>query len=197
MIVTKIKRVAVFCSSSETRPEYKKLARKLGTRLALEGFDLVFGGGDQGLMGIVADAVSSHGGKVIGITTEHLSGKENKEAHHITEISPNMHVRKQRMFEEADAIVNIAGGFGTMDEMFEAMTLRQIGEMNKPIFFLDISNSFFIEGLKGLMKTMVHAGTIQREDLKAIKMTSSIPTLLKYLHKDRELIYISRYTKEV
>ena len=190
----KIKKVAVFCSSSnEVRPEYKKLARKLGARLGAEGFDLVFGGGDQGLMGIVAEAAYEAGSNIIGITTEHLVGKENDEHHFITEICPDMHERKRRMFEEADALINIAGGFGTLDEMFEVMTLRQIGEWDKPIFYLDTPNAFFLEIIKGMINTMIYAKTIKEEDKNVMLMTTSMSELFKHLHGDKVLEYKSRY----
>lgn len=116
---------------------------RLAHALLHDGIALVYGGGNVGLMGIVADAVLAGGGEVIGVIPEQLV---NWEVAHkgVTrlEIVDSMHTRKARMFELADGFIALPGGFGTLDEMFEMLTWRQLGLGKKPCAFLD-SNGFW------------------------------------------------------
>ena len=136
--------VCVYCGSNAgARPVYAERATELGTRLAREGMAVVYGGGNVGLMGIVADAALAAGGEVIGVIPEQLVGWEV--AHRgLTrlEVVANMHERKKRMFDLADAFVALPGGFGTLDEMFEMLTWRQIGIADKPCAFLDVDGFY-------------------------------------------------------
>lgn len=135
-----MKYLCVYCgSNSGNRPVYAERAAALGRLLASEGLGLVYGGGNVGLMGIVADAVLEAGGEVIGVIPEQLVGMEV--AHRgVTrlEVVADMHTRKARMFQLADAFVALPGGFGTLDEMFEMLTWRQLGLGDKPCAFLDV-----------------------------------------------------------
>lgn len=160
--------VCVYCGSNNgARPVYAERAAALGTRLAAEGLALVYGGGNVGLMGVVADAVLAGGGEVIGVIPEQLVNLEV--AHRgVTrlDIVANMHERKKRMFDLSDGFVALPGGFGTLDEMFEMLTWRQLGIGDKPCAFLDVEG--FFSPLVAMMDRMVeerflHAG--QREDL--------------------------------
>ena len=166
--MTAIRSVCVYCGSNAgSRPVYAERAMVLGTRLAQQGLALVYGGGNVGLMGIVADAVLAAGGEVIGVIPEQLVGWEV--AHRgVTrlEVVANMHERKARMFDLSDAFVALPGGFGTLDEMFEMLTWRQLGIGDKPCAFLDVDG--FYEPLIAMMDRMVaedflHAD--QRRDL--------------------------------
>ena len=160
--------VCVYCGSNAgSRPVYAERAAALGTRLAQEGFALVYGGGNVGLMGVVADAALAAGGEVVGVIPEQLVNWEV--AHRgVTrlEVVANMHERKARMFDLSDAFVALPGGFGTMDEMFEMLTWRQLGLGDKPCAFLDVDG--FYAPLVAMMDRMVserflHAD--QRNDL--------------------------------
>ena len=160
--------VCVYCGSNAgSRPIYAERATALGKRLAQEGLALVYGGGNVGLMGIVADAALGAGGEVVGVIPEQLVGWEV--AHRgVTrlEVVANMHERKARMFDLSDAFVALPGGFGTMDEMFEMLTWRQLGLGDKPCAFLDVDG--FYAPLVSMMDRMVaerflHAE--QRNDL--------------------------------
>jgi uncharacterized protein (TIGR00730 family) len=160
--------VCVYCgSNSGNKPAYAERAVALGTRLAREQLALVYGGGNVGLMGIVADAALAAGGEVIGVIPEQLVGWEV--AHRgLTrlEVVANMHERKARMFDLSDAFVALPGGFGTLDEMFEMLTWRQLGLGDKPCAFLDVDG--FFAPLVAMMDRMVderflHAD--QRRDL--------------------------------
>jgi len=163
-----MKSVCVYCGSNAgSRPAYAQRAAELGTRLAREGLVLVYGGGNVGLMGIAADAALAAGGEVVGVIPEQLVGWEV--AHRgLTrlEVVGNMHERKMRMFDLSDAFVALPGGFGTMDEMFEMLTWRQLGLGDKPCAFLDVEG--FYAPLVAMMDRMVEERFLhvdQRRDL--------------------------------
>ncbi|GAB3331835.1 TIGR00730 family Rossman fold protein [Marilutibacter aestuarii] len=160
--------LCVYCgSNSGSRPAYTERAIALGTRLAADGIGLVYGGGNVGLMGAVADAVLEAGGEVTGVIPEQLVGWEV--AHRgVTrlEVVANMHERKARMFDIADGFVALPGGFGTLDEMFEMLTWRQLGIGNKPCAFLDVEG--FYAPLVAMIDRMVEERFLhpdQRADL--------------------------------
>ncbi|GAB3733469.1 TIGR00730 family Rossman fold protein [Luteimonas pelagia] len=163
-----LRTVCVYCGSNAgSRAVYAARAAELGTRLARDGVAVVYGGGNVGLMGIVADAALAAGGEVVGVIPEQLVGWEV--AHRgLTrlEVVDSMHARKARMFDLSDGFVALPGGFGTLDEMFEMLTWRQLGLGDKPCAFLDVEG--FFAPLVAMMDRMVderflHAD--QRRDL--------------------------------
>ncbi len=163
-----MKTICVYCGSNAgSKPVYTERAMALGDRIAKEGLSLVYGGGNVGLMGVVADAVLQAGGEVIGVIPQQLVDWEV--AHRgVTrlEVVNSMHERKARMFDLSDAFVALPGGFGTLDEMFEMLTWRQLGLGDKPCAFLDVDG--FYAPLMQMLDRMVaerflHAE--QREDL--------------------------------
>ncbi len=163
-----LRSVCVYCGSNAgSRPAYAERAAQLGERLAREGLTLVYGGGNVGLMGIVADAALAAGGEVVGVIPEQLVGWEV--AHRgVTrlEVVATMHERKARMFDLSDAFIALPGGFGTLDEMFEMLTWRQLGLGNKPCAFLDVDD--FYDPLIAMMDRMVAERFLhvdQRQDL--------------------------------
>jgi uncharacterized protein (TIGR00730 family) len=163
-----MKSLCVYCGSNAgNKPAYTERAIALGDRIAKEGLQLVYGGGNVGLMGIVADAVLAAGGEVIGVIPEQLVGWEvaHKGVTRL-EVVANMHERKKRMFDLADGFVALPGGFGTLDEMFEMLTWRQLGIGNKPCAFLDVEG--FYTPLMGMIDRMVEERFLhpdQRNDL--------------------------------
>jgi uncharacterized protein (TIGR00730 family) len=128
-------------------------ARRFGELLALDGVGLVYGGGSRGLMGAVATSVLDHGGHVTGIIPEFLQSREQtlKRAQEVI-VTPDMHVRKQTMFERADAFVALPGGIGTLEELVEQLTWAQLGRHKKPILILNIKG--FWDPLCGLLDHM-------------------------------------------
>ena len=133
-------RVCVFCGSrSGERPVYAETAVALGTLLAQRGFGLVYGGGNIGLMGLIADAALAAGGEVIGVIPQHLL--EREVAHtgltqlHVVD---SMHTRKALMADIADVFVAAPGGFGTLDELCEILTWAQLGLHGKPCGLLNV-----------------------------------------------------------
>ncbi len=135
-----IKSACIFCGSSANgAPVHYDVAREVSGLLVKAGITLVYGGGRVGMMGTIADAALAAGGKVIGYIPEHLH--EAEIAHQgLTEIHivPSMHVRKRHMFGRSDAFIVLPGGLGTLDELFEIMTWRQLHLHDKPILILDV-----------------------------------------------------------
>jgi len=147
--------LCVYCGSNAGgSPAYAEAAKALGTRLAKDGLRLVYGGGNVGLMGIIANAVLEAGGDVTGVIPGQLV--EWEVAHQgVTEliVVDSMHQRKQRMFELSDGFVALPGGFGTLDEMFEMLTWRQLGLSRKPCAFLDVDG--FWQPLMDMLERML------------------------------------------
>lgn len=132
--------VTVFCGSSPgVDPLYAEAARELGAGLARAGMNMVFGGGNVGLMGITAGAALAGGAHVTGIIPDFLRQRE-VEFPGLSEliVTDSMHTRKRRLFALGDAFVVMPGGLGTFDETFEILTWRQLGRHDKPIILCDI-----------------------------------------------------------
>ena len=132
--------VCVFCGAREGhKSAYRDAARSLGKSLAENGFRLVYGAGDVGLMGLTARAAQAAGGDIFGVIPQHLLqmevGKSDLTRFVVTE---SMHERKKVMFMNCDAIVVLPGGAGSLDEFFEVLTWRQIGLHEKPVYLLNI-----------------------------------------------------------
>jgi len=134
-----IKRICVYCGSGPgSDPAFVQAARAFGTVLAKHGIGLVYGGGSVGLMGEIANAVFEHGGEAIGIIPTFLKNREHANPRGNLIVTRDMHERKQRMFEEADAFVALPGGVGTLEEVVEQMTWAQLGRHKKPILLANI-----------------------------------------------------------
>lgn len=136
--------LCVYCSSSNDISEhYVVAARALGEGMARRGWGLVYGGGSVGLMGAVAVSVQAHGGRVVGIIPQALLDREVGflEADELI-VTTTMRERKQLMDERADAIVTLPGGFGTLEELLEMLTLRQLTYHDKPIVIVNLGGFF-------------------------------------------------------
>ena len=136
----KIWKICVYCGSGPgTDPAFVEAARAFGAVLAKNGIGLVFGGGAVGIMGELAQAVRHHGGEVTGIIPEFLVAREHalKGVHGLI-VTRDMHERKRKMFELADAFVALPGGVGTLEEIVEQMTWAQLGRHKKPILLANI-----------------------------------------------------------
>src|SRR5687768_11014666 len=135
-----LKTICVFCGGNAgVWPSYAENAIALGKELAARGLGLVYGGGSVGLMGVIAQSALAHGCAVVGIIPEHLTSEELM-GHPIGDliVVDTMHTRKAKMAALSDAFVAMPGGFGTLDELFEAVTWGQIGLHEKPIGLLNV-----------------------------------------------------------
>ncbi len=180
-----IRSVAVYCgSNSGSRPIYAERAGALARRLAKDGVSIVYGGGNVGLMGIVADAALEAGGEVVGVIPEQLVNWEV--AHRgLTrlEVVADMHTRKARMFDLSDAFVALPGGFGTLDEMFEMLTWRQLGLGDRPCAFLDIDG--FYSPLMSMLDRMVAERFLHPEQRTDLWHGDDIDAMLAWMRAYR------------
>lgn len=150
--------VCVYCGSRHgARASYAAAARALGRAIGSRGWQLVYGGGQVGLMGEVADATLASGGRVVGVIPESL--KRLEVGHlglHELHVVPTMHARKQLMAERADLFVALPGGIGTLEELYEVWTWRQLGYHDQPIGLLNVDG--YYDGLLRFMATSVEQG---------------------------------------
>ncbi len=138
-----MKRICVYCgSASGNSPIYREVAREFGHMLGSKGYELVFGGAASGTMKILADAVLAAGGRVIGIIPEKIIGEIAHDGLSELIVVESMHTRKRLMIEKSDIIVAMPGGFGTMDEIMEAFTWRQLEIHTNPCYFLNTAGYF-------------------------------------------------------
>ena len=174
-----MKNITVFCgSNSGFRTEYAEAARILARLFAGRNIRLVYGGGNVGLMGIIADELMKAGGEVIGIIPEAL---DKKEVGHraITELRVvgSMHERKAQMAELADGFIAMPGGIGTFEDFFEILTWAQLGFHKKPCAILNISG--YYDGLLTLCDTAVQEGFLRPAHRRLILEDSNPESLLE------------------
>jgi hypothetical protein len=164
----------VFCGAKAGGdPRWGQAARAFGEAAARRGWALVYGGGRVGLMGALADGAIAAGGEVIGVIPTTLMEREL--AHRglsRLEVVADMAVRKQRMIEISDAFAALPGGLGTLDELFEVLTLRQIGEHALPVALLNQDG--YWDALLAACRGMVDAGFVSPHDLDAMQVGASI-----------------------
>lgn len=156
--MTKITSLGVYCGSRYgNNGDFREAAARLGALLAERGIRLVYGGGKIGIMGDIADAVMAGGGKVTGIIPKHLEEIEvgHREIDDF-QVVPNMHERKRRMSEQSDGFVILPGGLGTLDELFETVTWKQLGLHDKPIVIADIAG--YWAPLSNMIESIIEAG---------------------------------------
>jgi uncharacterized protein (TIGR00730 family) len=170
--------VCVFCGSRPgADPAHAAAAAELGTALAAAGLRLVYGAGDVGLMGAVARAAIAAGGRTLGVIPGHLVPREARGRpygdHVVTE---TMHERKKVMFMNADAIVALPGGPGTLDELFEVLTWRQLGLHAKPVLLLNVDG--YWDPLLALLSHVVERGFADPGFLDYLRPHAHVPALM-------------------
>lgn len=183
-MATPSRSVCVYCGSRDgTDPAFRDAAQALGRGLADAGWQLVYGAGDVGLMGAVADAAQAGGGDTMGVIPVHLlpreGGKRDLTRFVVTE---NMHERKKVMFMNSHAIVVLPGGAGTLDEFFEVLTWRQIGLHEKPILLLNIAG--YWDPLLALIDSAIERGFAEPTLRGYIGAPDTVEACLARLHKD-------------
>ena len=178
----RIETVCVYCGSSIRVPDdFKQATREFGRILAARGCRLVYGGGRVGLMGLLADTVLEAGGKVVGIIPEHIQALEVEHSG-LTElhIVDSMHTRKRMMFERSDAFVALPGGLGTLDELVEIMTWRQLGLHDKPLVM--VSAADYWTPFQALLEHMIDAGFCRPEHRQLVRFVGSVDDVFDALH---------------
>ncbi|OCG78282.1 Rossman fold protein, TIGR00730 family [Gilliamella sp. Nev6-6] len=173
------KNICVFCGANDgSHFEYRTQAELLGKTLAEQNRRLIYGGGNKGLMGVIANSVLEHGGKVIGIIPKRLVEAET--AHHgITrlEIVDNMHQRKARLAELADSFIAMPGGTGTLEEIFEVWTAMQIGYHEKPVALFDVMR--FWQPMLNFLQHAVDEGFIRDSFYQTLIVSENSQSLLQ------------------
>lgn len=179
----KIRKICVYCGSGPgIDPAFIESARAFGAILAKNGVGLVFGGGSVGMMGAIAKSVLDHGGKVTGIIPEFLVAREHamRGADNLI-VTRDMHERKRKMFEMADAFVAMPGGIGTLEEVVEQMTWVQLGRHRKPILLANIKR--FWEPLCALIDHMKNLEFIRADLNFDLLAADAVEDILPKLQK--------------
>jgi len=179
--------LCVYCGSRQGSLEiYEQTAKAVGQWIGRHQGQLVYGGGNSGLMGIVALATQQAGGRVVGIIPHALAEKElardDCDEFHLVD---NMHQRKHMMAERADAFLALPGGIGTFEEFFEVWTWKQLGYHNKPIGLLNVDG--YYDGLLAFMDNTVNKDFVSEWQMALIHQSSDLDKLLPLLVQDAGL----------
>ena len=180
--MSKIKSIAVFCGSSSGKsPLYEEKANQLGRYLGTNHYHLVYGGGNIGLMGIVANAALAAGGDVTGVLPHFLNKKEvgHVELSNLILVD-SMHERKQKIEQLSDAFIAMPGGFGTLEEVCEMLTWAQLGLHQKPIGLYNING--FYDPLLSQLDQMVVEGFLKKQNRAMVLMDIEARNLVQSLH---------------
>lgn len=175
--------VCVFCGSrTGDHPEFVAAAKQFGRQLAAEGHTMVYGGGSTGIMGAIADAMLENNGCIIGVIPEHLAHVELMHAD-VTDmrITRNMHERKALMHELSDVYVTLPGGFGTMEELFEAVTWAQLELHARPIVLLNQHGLY--DGIVDLVASMTRRGFLSPKCQQLMTVVSTVDELIEWLQE--------------
>lgn len=183
-----MKNIAVYCGSSKGKDTtYSTAVRELGKTLVKNNITMVYGAGSVGLMGEIADEMLDSGGKVIGIIPQFLMDLEvGHNGLTKLEIVKDMHIRKARMIELSDGFIAMPGGFGTLDEIFEALTWSQLELHKKPIAFYNVDGYF--DKLLAFMNHMVHEGFLKEAYVKNLIVSSNPSELIQEMRQSATVV---------
>lgn len=176
-----IQSLCVFCGASTPKnPLYEQAMFDLAAGMAKRGIDLVYGGGRVGLMGAVAEGVINGGGKVIGVIPHQL---ERREVAHLgvaeLVVVDTMHERKAIMYDRSDAFACLPGGFGTMDEVMEILTWKQLGIHAKPVVFVNVNG--YYDHMRGMFDRMIEDGLLKSDYVPLYHFVDDVEGLFAYL----------------
>ncbi|MEQ1748618.1 MAG: TIGR00730 family Rossman fold protein [Prosthecobacter sp.] len=189
-------RIAIYCGSSRgLDPIFSNAAAELARYLVQQGIGIVYGGGNVGLMGVIADAALAAGGEVIGVIPESLMAKELGHGG-VSELRVvrSMHERKQLMVDLSDGFIALPGGFGTLDELFETLTWLQLGFHGKPVGLLNVSG--FFDHLLTFLDHMSDTGFLKTEHRASLLMEIDPATLLTAMRSFQPHTY-GKWIKEL
>ena len=173
--------ICVYCGARPgALPEFTQAAIDVGTWIGQHQGQLVYGGGNNGLMGVVADATQAAGGRVVGVIPHALAQKEfARHACDELHMVDTMHQRKHMMAERADGFLALPGGIGTFEELFEVWTWRQLGFHNKPIGLLNVAQ--YYDGLTQFMHHTISQGFVADWQMDFIQQSTQVNELLPWL----------------
>lgn len=177
--------LCIYCSSSDRLDaKYAAAAGELGRELVARGWGLVYGGGKTGLMGAVARAVKAHGGRVVGVIPEFMKARElaYDEADELVTVV-TMRERKLLMEARADAFVALPGGFGTLEEIMEILTLRQLDVVKKPCVFFNQDG--FYDDLVRLFEKMLAEKFFKPSNMDLFRVATSVPDVFNQIEAAR------------
>ncbi len=160
----KLNSLAVYCGHQfGTNPQFERDAVRVGELLARNKIKMIFGGGNSGLMGATASSALRHGGVVLGVTTHNVVAKQEPVHEGIeAEVVDGVNERKQRMYDLSDGFIILPGGIGTLNEFTDILTMQQIGETGKPLFFMNTAK--FWESFSNMFLVMQDNGFIESVD---------------------------------
>lgn len=176
--------VCVFCASSDhIDGDYSETAFELATAMAGRGMTLVYGGGNNGLMGTISVRMHEQGGYIVGVIPEHLKdlGYAYCDVDEMI-VTDGMRERKAMMEERADGFIGLPGGFGTMEELLEIVTLKQLRMLDKPIVFLNVNG--YYDGLIGQFERGVRERFIPESNMGLFFVTDSVGEALDYIARE-------------
>ncbi|WP_325168893.1 TIGR00730 family Rossman fold protein [Cytobacillus luteolus] len=192
-MVKPLKKICIFCGSSFGNSSiYQEKVNELGTILAKRNVELVYGGGNVGLMGEISRSVLAHGGRVTGVIPEVIY--QNVEHIELTElfVVKDMHERKAKMYDLSDGFIALPGGIGTLEELAEVMTWYQIGYHQKPIGIYNVNG--FYDGLLDTFKHMINEGFLKKEYIDSLVISDDPDSLLEKM-SNQEMNSINKWTK--
>lgn len=173
------KTICVFCAASDVAGKYVRDTKKLAKLMVKNNYNLVWGGTNKGLMKVIAEEVQKAGGKIIGITVEHLKQGRRMNSDEMI-IAKDIAERKKLLLKRADALVMLVGGIGSLDEVTEMMELKKHKLHQKPIIILNTAN--FYEGLKKQLTRMVRDGFIKQNLNELIFFAATPKQTIKYIN---------------
>ena len=191
-----LKKICVFASSSNFVDEkYFQHARELGFLIGSNGYDIVYGGSKLGLMYACANAVKENGGKIIGIMPERIAGFGCANPEDCDEfiITPGMRERKAKLDEMSDAIVALAGGFGTLEELSEIIVQKQLGYSNKPIVILN-TNGFY-DKLVEFFETIINQKFANTESRKLYYLAQNPIDAIEYIKNYKAEVFNTKFVR--
>ena len=176
-----IHRIAVYCGANAGNdPHFIREAKRFGEQMAQHHIELVYGGGKYGMMGAVANAVLDNGGQVHGVITQELADRGTAlERLSDLQIVPNMDIRKQKMMNLADGMVALPGGYGTLEEISEAISWTTIGDNHKPAAFYNYEG--FYDPLHNMLRHMYYKGFAEKSFLDAIYFANHFDELIDFM----------------
>ncbi len=183
LTVVYMKSIAIFCGANPgTEPYFAQAAAKMGQQLAQRGIHVLFGGGSVGLMGVLADAVLAHGGRITGVITEQLNALElGHPGIRDMIVVESMSERRTLLIKGTDGVIALPGGYGTLDELFESLTLAQLHQYRKPIGLLNVQG--YYDPLLHLFDRMVEMGFLKKQNRALCTVAAEASELLAQMEQ--------------